>query len=251
MGHPTWEQGACGQAPSPPRPAPSLSCLVAEVGRIKYCCVAGSLCGAGIGLAHVGSQRVAAGPGVPGPGLGPDSRYWVWEDSLEVGPRGGEGAGHTALPRRAAPVQSGGLRGGVGASLPPTVRCRGTRSCSLVLGLDPAGLHTGRVESTRVLLGCGHSLGGRTCAHAAGRGRPSPASLPALQAAPNLRKPQKASGRVGAWRGCSRGRNKTQQSKAKVCPQPPARTPTPPYLVPGPACRNCSLGAGLRNAIER
>lgn len=50
-----------------PRPAPSLGCLAAEVGRIKYCCVAGSLCGAGIGLAHVGSQR---GSGAWGP--------WTW-----------------------------------------------------------------------------------------------------------------------------------------------------------------------------
>lgn len=183
----------------------------------------------------------AAGPGVPGPGLGLDSRYWVWEDSLEVGPRGGEGPRHTALPGGWPCAEWGPA--GRGWGLPaPDCPVRGHKLLLSGYWTRPQGLQTGRVESTRVLLGCGHSLGGRTCAYAAGRGLPSPAPLPALQAAPNLRKPQEAPGRVGARRGCSGGRNKTQQSKAKVCPQPPARTPR--LLIWSRACLSQLLARG-------
>lgn len=155
-----------------------------------------------------------------------------------------------------------------------SARPRGTRSCSLVLGPDTAGLQAGRVESIGVLLGRGHSLGGRTCAHAAGKGLPSPgprlaptllegvswgpspASLPALQAAPNLRPtphaghPRKPRGGLGSGESAA-GAETTQQSKTEVCPKPPARTPAPPYLVPGPAFRNRSLARGWVEKCDR
>lgn len=137
-------------------------------------------------------------------------------------------------------MQSGGLRGWVGAFLPLSARRRGTRSCSLVLGPDTAGLQTGRVESIRVLLGCSHSLGSLTCAHAAGKGLPSPASLPALQAAPNLRKPR---GGLGSGEG-QQGQKQDTTKQSQSLPQPPARTPTPPYLVPGPPVAIARSGLG-------
>ena len=149
---------------------------------------------------------------------------------------------------------------------------RGTRSSSLVLGPDTAGLQVGRVESVGVLLGRGCSLGGCTCAHAAGKGLPSPAPAqpppcwraspgaphlpPSPQAAPNLRPaphaghPRKPRGGLGSGESAA-GAETAQQSKAKACPQPPARTPTPPYLVPRPACRNSLLACSLWGWVEK
>lgn len=137
-------------------------------------------------------------------------------------------------------MQSGGLRGWVGAFLPLSARRRGTRSCSLVLGPDTAGLQTGRVESIRVLWGAATAWAFSPVPTRLGKASPHlPPSLP-------CRRPRTSGspGRVGERRGCSRGRNKTGQSKAKVCPQPPARTPTPPYLVPGPPVAIARSGLG-------
>lgn len=179
-------------------------------------------------------------------------------------------------------MQSGGLPGGVGASLPPaegpecpaqgyTLLFTGSwaRHCRASGG--KGGVYRGPAGAWSQLgrphlcprgwerpplagppLGPrpagGRLLGPLTCLP------PRPAGGPKPQAHTSRGAPQEAPGRVGERRECSGGRNNTTKQN-KSLPPAPARTPAPPYLVPGPAFRNRSLarslGAGLRNAIER
>lgn len=62
--------------------------------------------------------------------------------------------------------------------------------------------------------------------------------------------PQEAPGRAGERRGSAGAETRHDKAKPKSAPAP---SPHPHASLSGPraACRNCSLGAGLRNAIER
>lgn len=183
-------------------------------------------------------------PGSRGRGAwGPWTGSWAGFTVLGIRLPGGQSKGtwgcqERSPARRAAPVQSGGLRGGVGASLPPAEgpECPARGHTLLFTGSwpDTAGLQAGRVESIRVLLGRGRSLGGRTCAHAAGKGLllPGPPRPPSC------------------WRA-SPGAPHLPPSPPCRRPQPPARTPRL-LIGPGlPVVIVRSLGAGLRNVIER
>ena len=146
------------------------------------------------------------------------------------------------------PAQSGGLRGGVGASLPPTARCGGTSSCSVVIGPDPRGF---RREGWSLPGSCW----GAVTAWAAA---PVPTRLgeasPHLPPSPPCRRPQtsgsprKPRGGLGHGEGAAGAEIRHNKAKQKSAPSPqPA--PHASLSGPAPACRNCSLGAGLRTAI--
>lgn len=124
----------------------------------------------------------------------------------------------------------------------------------VTLGPDTSGLQTGRVDFLiRVLLRGAHSSAGGTCAHTAGKGLPSPGACsvrtliegvsrgPLTCLLPHLA----ASGPEPGW-----GAETRHKAKQKSAPVPPTLHLC--LLICGPAaCCNHSLGAGLRNALER
>ena len=148
----------------------------------------------------------------------------------------------------------------------------GTRSCSLVLGPDTAGLQVGRVESIRVLLGRGHSLAAAPVPTRLGKASlagpplsphpaegiswgPSPASLPAGGPRPQARTsrgaPQEALGRVGERR-VQRGQKQHNKAEQTSAPSP---QPAPPRLLiwsPGlPVVIACWLARGWVEKCDR
>lgn len=158
---------------------------------------------------------------------------WPWAGLAVLGMRrlpGGRSKGRRGC-RAHSPAEEGGPcaewgSAGLGWGL-PAPECPAQGHTLLLTGswTRHRGASDGKGGVYQGPVGCGHSLGVLTCAHAAGKGLPSPASLPALQAAPNLRKPR---GGLGSGEGAAGAETRRDKAKPKSAPSP---QPAPPRLL--------------------